>query len=233
MFTLNREMQIRSVRLLLLGALFGFYFGSLWLGSLHFPHGYDWRRYVISRLLSPRDNPGWYWLPAAGVALAGLCMLPLAAWTEAALGDAATPLARRVRRPAFLLGICCLSLSAIIVPQHTHTVLGLRHAHELLARTSAAGLGIGMICACQSPALAAPERRLLRLLWRAATLLPIIGAIGSGLIVALAHLHGVNPAAYFRGTIFWRLAFWEWAGSFSVFVFFAAPVLLLRDRSTR
>jgi hypothetical protein len=62
-------------RLAVLAVLFGSYFGSLWVGSLHFPHAYDWRRNVISNLLSPRDNPQWYWLPSVGVAVAGLCML--------------------------------------------------------------------------------------------------------------------------------------------------------------
>src|SRR5271166_3547013 len=127
-------------RLLLLAALFGSYFGSIWIGALHFPQAYDWRRNVISNLLSPRDNPGWYWVPAAGVALAGLWMLPLAAWMESALGDGGSKLARRVRRPAFLMGIGCLIASALVVPQHVYTVMGMRHAHEALARLSAAGL---------------------------------------------------------------------------------------------
>jgi hypothetical protein len=37
-----------------------------------------------------------------------------------------------------------------------------------------------------------------------------------------------GPAGYFRGTVFWHLAFWEWMGSAAVFLFFASPVLLLR-----
>jgi hypothetical protein len=35
------------------------------------------------------------------------------------------------------------------------------------------------------------------------------------------------PAAYFRGTVFWHLAFWEWTGSVTVFLFFAASVAML------
>src|SRR5271168_2863618 len=122
--------QLPLARLLLLAALFASYFGSLWAGSLHFPHTYDWRRNVISNLLSPRDNPHWYWLPSVGVAVAGLCMLQLGAWIERELDDSTSNLARRVRRPAFLIGIGCLILSALVVPQHVHPVLGTRHAHE-------------------------------------------------------------------------------------------------------
>lgn len=226
-------------RLALLVLLFGSYFGSLWVGSLHFPHPYDWRRNVISNLLSPRDNPDWYWLPSVGVAVAGLCMLQLGAWIERELGDGSGKLARRVRRPAFLVGIGCLILSAIVVPQHVHPVLGARHAHEALARTAAAGLGVGMLCACGSGGAESEgdgerQRRLrrLRMIWRAVTIPPVAGAAASGMIVALSRWHGVGGAAagIFRGTVFWHLAFWEWAGSVAVFLFFASAVGVLGRR---
>jgi hypothetical protein len=237
MHSFSNIIEDLRMRLALLAVLFGSYFGSLWVGSLHFPHVYDWRRNVISNLLSPRDNPQWYWLPSAGVAVAGLCMLQLGVWIERELGDGQSKLARRVRRPAFLVGIGCLILSALVAPQHVHTVLGMRHAHELLARTSAAGLGVGMLCACGGglePADDGRRRRLrlLRMIWRALTLPPILGAVGSGLIVGLARWHGLGaePADFFRGTVFWHLAFWEWVGSVAVFLFFASPVVLLGGR---
>jgi len=221
-----------ELRGVLLTVLFASYFGSLWAGALHFPHGYDWRRNVISNLLSPRDNPGWYWLPSLGVAVAGVCMLFLAAWIESELAHETGGVAQQLRKPAFMVGIGCLILSAIVVPQHTHTVMGMRHAHEVLARTAAAGLGIGMICACQAGALGLSEERgkrmrALRIVWWATTIPPILGAVGSGLVVAIAHLHGTGAAGYLRGTVFWHLAFWEWVGSAAVFVFFAGPVLIL------
>jgi hypothetical protein len=217
----------------LLVVLFGSYFGSLWVASMHFPHPYDWRRNVISNLLSPRDNPGWYRLPSAGVAVAGLCMLPLAAWIESALGDGEGKLARRVRRPAALVGIGCLILSAVVAPGHVRTVIGTRHLHEALARVSAAGLGVGMLCACASASLRGDKTtrfRVLRMLWWAITLPPIAGAAASGIIVGLGRIHGMAavPAAYFRGTLFWHLAFWEWTGSVTVFLFFASAVVMLR-----
>jgi len=238
MRSFSTTLQDARVRLALLAALFGSYFGSLWLGSLHFPHAYDWRRNVISNLLSPRDNPQWYWLPSVGVAIAGLCMLQLGVWIEREMGDSGSKLARCVRRPAFLIGIGCLILSALIVPQHIHPVLGTRHLHEILARTSAAGLGVGMICACMSAVQAGDEERLRRLrtvrtIWRALTVPPILGAVGSGLIVGLARWHGMGTGAadFFRGTVFWHLAFWEWVGSVAVFLFFASPVMILGSRA--
>jgi hypothetical protein len=220
------------MRVTLVALLFGSYFGSLWAAALHFPQSYDWRRNVISNLLSPRDNPHWYWLPSAGVAVAGLCMLPLAAWIENELGDGGSKLARRVRRPAFLVGIGCLILAAVVAPQHLHPVLGMRRAHEALARTSAAGLVVGMLCACASPGLRRRGLRALRLMWWATTLPPIAGAAASGLVVGLARLHvlGAGPADFLRGTVFWHLAFWEWLGSVAGFLFFASPVAVVRGK---
>ena len=42
-------------------------------------------RLALSRyfnLLSPRDNPGHYWLPGCGIALSGLFMLPFAGYLQ-------------------------------------------------------------------------------------------------------------------------------------------------------
>jgi hypothetical protein len=219
----------KRIRVALLGLLFVSYFGSLWVAALHFPHGYDWRKNVISNLLSPRDNPEWYWVASAGVAMAGVCMLPLGVWIEGALGDGGRKLARWVRRPAFLAGTGFLALSALVVPQHAHLVLGTRHVHEILARTSAAGLGIAMLCACAGAGRGEGERvRAVRILWRVITVPPIAGAVGSGVIVGLGRLHALGMVAgYFRETVFWRLAFWEWVGSVAVFLFFVAGVAIL------
>jgi len=221
----------RKFRGLLLAALFAFYFGTLWIAALHFPKQYDWQRNVISNLLSPRDNPAWYWLPSVGVALAGICMAPLAAWIDSELAGAETPRARRVRRVAFAIGIGCLVLAAVVAPRHGRPLLGIRHPHEFLARTSAVGLGLGMLCACRVPA-AEGRLRAVRNFWRIITAPALGGAIGSGLVVGMVRLRVVGPGAaeFFRGTIFWHLGFWEWIGSAAVFLFFAAAVVGLRSQ---
>jgi hypothetical protein len=163
-------------------------------------------------------------------------MAPLAAWMDGALGDGESMLARRVRRPAFVIGITCLILSAVVAPRHDHPVLGMRHAHEAFARMAAAGLGVGMLSACHSDALRVREPtkraarlRALRILWRVATVPTLAGAVASGLVVASSRLHWLGPGAAgdLRTTVFWRLAFWEWMGSGAVFLFFAAPVGVL------
>lgn len=218
---------------LLVAVLLGSYFGGIWLGALHFPRHYEWRRNVISNLLSPRDNPGWYRIPCAGVAISGICMLLLAVWIDGRLGDGGSRFARRVRRPALLGGALCLTLAALVAPQHAQTVAGLRHAHEALARFAAAGLGAGIVCSCWSGAQAgtgaARERRLrlARRVWRLIALPPLALAAGSGVLAGLGWLHWVPAGDSLRGTLFWRLAFWEWLGSALVFLYFASAACLL------
>ena len=229
----------RRARCGLLGLACAFYFGSLLLAAFLFPKAYDWRANVISNLLSPRDNPRYYWLPAAGVALAGLCMLPLLLWIETHLERSKGWLARWVRKPGFVAGAGCLVLAAIVVPQHTHPVLGLRRLHETLARAAAAGLILGMLCSCWSLSLlarAAPPaaRRRLRALsaaWNLLIALPIAALLASTLLLLAAKAAWIPGAASLahalRGTIWWRLAFWEWFGSAVVFFFLASSVLWL------
>ena len=202
------------------------YFGSLWVGAHYFPNGYDWRRNVISNLLSPRDNPEWYRVPSLGVALAGLCMLPLILWIEGELGESG---GRALRRVAFIVGAACLALSALVVPQHQHAVAGLRHAHELLARTSAVGLGLGMLCACFAR-VKGERLRVLRRMWWVATAPTILGAVGSGVMVAMVRLGVPGAMEAFRGTVFWHLAFWAWVGAGAVFLFFFSAVILVKSR---
>src|SRR5439155_1535706 len=62
----------KSTLAVLLGVIFLSFFGTLAVSAWMFPQNYDWRYRVISNLLSPRDNPGHYWLPAIGLALTAL-----------------------------------------------------------------------------------------------------------------------------------------------------------------
>src|SRR6266403_6003911 len=75
---LHRKAVLRA----LLALIFLAYFGTLGLSAHIFPQNYDWRYRVISNLLSPRDNPRHYWLPASGLALTGLLMLPFARYLQ-------------------------------------------------------------------------------------------------------------------------------------------------------
>jgi len=137
----------KSVLAVLLGLIFLSFFGTLCASAVMFPENYDWRYRVISNLLSPRDNPGHYWLPACGMALAALFMLPFAGYLQRQL-EISSPRVARVSYWTFVAGIIALVCTCLVVPQHIHGVFGVWRLHEFLARSSAAFLAVGMLCGC-------------------------------------------------------------------------------------
>src|SRR4051812_32778396 len=78
-------------------------------------------------------------------------------------------------------GIVLLILAALVVPQHVHLVLGLRHLHEALSRTAAIFFGLAMLACCLCAWRDRAGGRTLdpRLLpvWCALTVLPISGIL--------------------------------------------------------
>jgi len=137
----------KPVLAMLLGLISLSFFGTLGVSAAMFPDNYDWRYHVISNLLSPRDNPQHYWLSACGVSLAALLMLPLAGYLRRHL-QITSPRAAVVSGRAFGAGIVALICACLVVPQHMHAVLGIRRLHELLARSSAAFMAMGMLSGC-------------------------------------------------------------------------------------
>jgi hypothetical protein len=77
LWVMHYRKRTLALLLLLIALLF---FGTLGVAAWMFPHNYDWRYRVISNLLSPRDNPRHYWLPACGIILAALLVLPFVAY---------------------------------------------------------------------------------------------------------------------------------------------------------
>src|SRR5213592_4523706 len=94
----------KSTLAVLLGLIFLSFFGTLAASAWMFPQNYDWRYRVISNLLSPRDNLSHYWLPACGIILAAMLMLPFAGYLQRNL-EIASPRATRVSAGAFIAGI--------------------------------------------------------------------------------------------------------------------------------
>lgn len=219
--------------------MFASFFGTLIAAAVLFPEGYDWRYRVISNLLSPRDDPQFYRIPSIGVALAGALMLPFIAYFHTALNLVSVSWARAATC-AFTLGSVALICAAIVVPQHTHTVLGFARLHEMLARGSALGLGAGMLCAC---ACAAADRRArtaghpvlldarILPLWTVLAVLPIGGVIVcQGLLMISRSTHWGPPIRQvMRHSVFWHLGFWEWTAAAAVYLFFLIATLLLPD----
>ena len=208
------------------------FFGTLGVSAEMFPQNYDWRYRVISNLLSPRDNPGHYWLPACGTILAAVLMLPFAGYLRRNLENA-SPRAARVSGGALIAGIVALICACLVVPQHVHDVLGIRRLHELIARSAAGFMAIGMLAACWC-AWKGFRKNLLdgRLFWTwsLVTLLPLAGIFLSECLLVATRL---NPAwampirSVLRHSVVWHLGFWEWSGSAAVFVFLCAAVFLM------
>lgn len=222
----------------LLVLIFLTFFGTLGLSAWMFPQNYDWRYRVISNLLSPRDNPQHYWLPACGIILAAALMLPFAGYLCRNL-EIASPRAARVSAGALIAGVVALISACVVVPQHVHDVFGIRRLHELIARSAAGFIAIGMLSACWC-AWKGFRKNLLhaRLFWSWSllTLLPLAAIFLSESLLVLTRL---KPAwampirSALRHSVFWHVGFWEWLGSAAVFTFLCTVVFLAPSRTSR
>jgi hypothetical protein len=222
----------KPVLAVLLGLIFLSFFVTLGLSASMFPENYDWRYRVISNLLSPRDNPNHYWLPACGISVAALLILPLASFLRRHL-EIASPRAALLSSGAFVAGIVSLICACLIVPQHAHAVLGIRRLHEFLGRCSAAFMATGMLSGCWCAWKGC--KRPLFWTWSLATVVPLVGLFCSECLLLLARLEP-SWAMPIRGTlrhsVFWHLGFWEWTGATAVFVFLCAAVFLMPSHAT-
>ncbi len=221
----------------LLVLIFVSFFGTLAMAALIFPQNYDWRYRVISNLLSRRDNPQHYWLPACGIILAALLMLPFVAYLYRSL-KAVSLHAARLSAGAFIAGIFALICACLVVPQHVHAVVGIRRLHEFIARSAAGFIAIGMLTAswCARKGF---RKNLLdgRLFWSwsLVTMLPLAGIFLSESLLVLTRLKpewAMPIRNALRHSVFWHLGFWEWSGSAAVFLFLCAAVFLAPSRAS-
>jgi hypothetical protein len=222
----------KPVLALLLGLIFLSFFGTLGLSASMFPENYDWRYRVISNLLSPRDNPNYYWLPACGMSVAALLILPLAGYLRWHL-ETASPRAALLSSGAFVAGIVALICACLVVPQHVYPVLGIRRLHEFLGRCSAAFMATGMLSGCWCAWKGSKPG--LFWTWSIATLVPLAGLFCSQCLLLLTRLEpswAMPIRGALRHSVFWHLGFWEWTGAAAVFVFLCAAVFLTPSQAT-
>jgi hypothetical protein len=226
----------KSTLTVFLALIFLAFFGTLALSATMFPQNYDWRYRVISNLLSPRDNPQHYWLPACGIILAAVLMLPLTGYLHRNL-EIASARAARVSTSAFMAGIIALIGACLVAPQHIHDVLGIRRLHELVARSAAGFIAIGMLSASWC-AWKGFRRNLLdgRLFWTwsLVTSLPLVGIFVSESLLIVTRFKpewALPIRSALRHSVFWHLGFWEWLGSAAVFVFLCAAVFVMPSPS--
>jgi hypothetical protein len=222
----------KSALTALLVLIFLAFFGTLSLSARMFPQNYDWRYRVISNLLSPRDNPDHFWLPACGIILTAVLMLPFAGYLHWSLEKAA-PRAAHLCFRAFTVGIIALIYTCLVTPQHVHDVFGIRRLHEFIARSAAGFLAIAMLAACWCARTGFRKNLLPRRLfwtWSLVTLLPLAGILASQSLLLLTRLRptwAIPIRSLLRHTVFWHLGFWEWLGSVAVFLFLCAAVFII------
>ena len=215
------------------------FFGTVIVAAFYFPVRYDWTVRTMSKLGSPRENPGIYWLPCLGLVASAVLALPFAGYVQQRLRGIMPRLARAAG-VAFALA-CVLLLLTGIVPQAIKPMLGWHGMHEFLVRSSAVAFFTGMLCCCicafrDRSRNFGGQRFLgsaLSCYWGWTTLLPVGCALIIGGLQFLGHQ--MNQAwaeearQSFRHTIMWNVAFWEWVGSVIFFMFMVVTVLLLPE----
>ena len=169
--------------------------------------------------------------------LAGLLAIPFGGYIGYRL-RVASRLGANTSMASFIGGFVALILAAVFVARRSHPILGMLGIHEILARTSAFGVGIGIIgfCWCALRGSRAPSidgrlyPRSLALSWTILALmalLTVVGCLCSALIPKIGVPGLLPPYQLLRHSPFWHLAFWEWIGSAAVFLFLTSAALLL------
>jgi hypothetical protein len=234
------NLERKTLLFVLVPLIFLAYFGTLAFACFWFPGTYDWRYRVISSLISPWNNPEFHWIPSAGIAGTGLLMIPFAGYIKRRV-RVASRLGANIGAFAFGNGVIWLILAALIVSQHHHANSMLPRLHEMCARTSALGLGTGMFvfCSCAIKGYFIPvignKTFNLQLLvsWILMTLPPILVALSECLLLATYAHFTWSTAVYhaLKNSVAWHLAFWEWVGSATVFLFLLSSALFLPEHT--
>lgn len=207
-----------------------FYFGSLAVAVALFPRGYDWRTMSISKLLYPLVNPQYHFIPAVGVGLSGVLMLPFAGYIRRGLG-VDSPVVR-AGAAFFFSGAVCLILASVITSHPAQGRATVPQLHAALARVAGIGFGLGMVLfeshALRNRRRAGGELARRRLvLWWGWLMWPGIVVVVFVLILRL-HLPVLEPLARtLKHSAAWKLGFWEWIGSTAVFGFLVVSAWLL------
>jgi hypothetical protein len=221
----------------LIPLIFICYFGTITSVALVLPESYDWRSSVISNLLSARHNPQFHWVASLGLSLTGFLAIPFGGYIRDRLRPASS-VGATIGMTAFITGFVNLILAATIVTRRSDPVIGKFGVHEILARTSALALGIGIVCFCWCVLRGffafRANRKLytkgLVFIWSMLTFLPLLAALTCAFCTFLPSI-GIPwllpRYELLRRSPLWKLAFWEWIGSVAFFLFLVSAALLL------
>jgi hypothetical protein len=206
------------------------FFGSLALAVALLPRAYDWRVMSISQLLYPRVNPQFHFIPAVGLALTGVLVLPFAGYTKRRLGVDSP--AVRAGAGFFAGGAICLILASMITSHPLHGRATVPKLHEVLGRAAGIGLGVGILMfefyALRQRQRAGSElvsRRLV--IWWSLITWPAIVLLILRLVIGV-HFQVLEPITRsLKQSAAWHLGFWEWIGAVAVIMFLVVSAWLL------
>jgi hypothetical protein len=203
------------IALILLGAVF---FGSLILAARFYPQPYAWYKIVMSTLASPRDNPHAYRIACAGLAIAGLLLIPCGATLQKRLDPFSPVLASWAGR-FLLIGALFMTFSALVVPGH-YRVFGFTRTHEHLAQVSAAGFCLALIFYLDAIFRLPAAFVRLRILGLICVGLPVAAFLLSRCCYLFAR-QCLPADAYqaVKSSVWIGLALWEWIGAFAIYLF--------------
>ena len=210
-----------------------FFFGSVAVAVALLPQAYDWRLMSISQLLYPRVNPQYHFIPAVGIAVASVFLLPFGGYVKRRL-NSKSPVVR-AGAAFFVGGAICLILASLINSHPLHGRATVPKLHEVLGRAGGIGLGGGILLfefyALRHRSGNNPFIRRVAFWWGSMTGAAVVMFI-LRLIIAV-HLPALDSFTQsLKHSAAWHLGFWEWIGSVAVILFLIISASLLPDRAT-
>jgi hypothetical protein len=224
------DVSRRTMLLVVIPLIVIFFFGSLGVAVALLPQSYDWRMKSISQLLYPQVNPQFHFIPATGIALAGLFLLPFAGYIKRRLGIDSPVV--RAGSAFFASGAVCVILASLINSHPLHGRATIPQLHEVLGRVGGIGLAVGMLTfefyglwRCCSGKGGLLSYRLIfwwsAITWPAVILLVFRFIIGAHFKFLESFTRSLKQSAV------WHLGFWEWIGSVLVIMFLVVSAWFL------
>jgi len=233
------DLSQRTMRFAVVPLIVVCFVGSLAVAVALLPQDYDWRLMSISQLLYPRVNPDFHFIPAIGLALAGVLLIPFAGYVRRRLGFDSP--AVRAGAAFFAGGAISLILASLITSHPLHGRAAVPKLHEVLGRLAGVGLGGGILLFefhvlkyRRRAGSASVSGRLIS--WWSLITGPAIVLFILRLVIA-ARFQVLEPLTRnLKQSPIWHLGFWEWIGSVAVIVFLVVSAWLLpaagRDGAT-
>jgi hypothetical protein len=224
------DLSRRTMLFVVIPLIVIFFFGSLVAAVALLPQSYDWRTMSISQLLYPRVNPRFRAIPATGIALARLMLLPFAGYTKRRLG-ARSPVVR-VGATFFSGGAICVILASLINSHPINGRAAIPQLHEVLGRGSGIWLGAGILIfefyALWRRCRPGGEFLSGRLVFGWTLIAGTAIILFVFRLVIGVHLQILEPLTRrLKHSAAWHLGFWEWIGAVAVILFLVVTAWFL------